>query len=276
MKTQWSVKSDLESLAWHSKDDRLFVATLENGQIQCFDIRKPKKVLWAVQGDKEPVTSLSFNADKPELFATSSLSGRIKLWTQESVQSEPKMLYSRRSEETGAVFNIAFAPRRLLPSMLVIGATEDFGIWDVRSEEKVMDWWTTRKTDGENKGRYRIEKRKQREREFKDIQKKYEHRIMEQTFQYGQGHTVNVDDEQPSDDEQHGNNMETQALANYLQHGDPSAGNRSGSDEEEEDHLSFVESEEDDGIQRKKRIEQDDDDLSDFSDIAEVDQFLSM
>ena len=201
---EWNVHSELESLLWHPQDDRLFITTLENGQIQCFDIRKGTKSepLWTIQGDEQPVTSLTFNKLKPKLFATSSLSGTIKLWTQQSVASEPEMLFRKKNAETGAIFSISFAPRRLLPSMLVIGAKEDFGIWDIAGEEVVTDWMTSENVDehGVVKPTYRVDKKKRREKEYLEAVNKYEHRIMEQTFQYKED--LRVDKEQWSEDEE--------------------------------------------------------------------------
>merc|ERR1712080_566873 len=80
---KWTVSGELETLTWHPMNENLFVCTLDNGYIQCFDIRKEKKSIWHLKAHKKPVTSLMFNNDKMDLFATASLDKKIKIWNQQ-------------------------------------------------------------------------------------------------------------------------------------------------------------------------------------------------
>eukprot|EP01084_Bolivina_argentea_P144166 253019_1 len=188
----WNVVGEVETITWHPMNDNLFIVSLDNGYIQCFDIRKNiNKCLWYLKGHKKAVTSLCFNNNKMDLFVTGSLDKKIKIWYQESSEKKPILLSEQSNHATGGIFSIDFAPKRFISDILIIGGHDNFGMFDIQSDPMVNKFYETNNdsyvvnNDGNNKY---------------EMGNEHQHYIMEQTFNYKKGKEIVISNDNTIND----------------------------------------------------------------------------
>lgn len=81
MKTKLSKDyGDLEMVAWHPNLEHNFACCTEGGYIVGFDIRKIQEPVFSFEAHKKAVSSLSFSPFIPNMMASSSLDGTVKVW----------------------------------------------------------------------------------------------------------------------------------------------------------------------------------------------------
>ena len=100
--TVWKTEADVESVMW--RDDNACWVSTEDGKVQCFDVRKPKKRLWEVQAHSEECSSVCVNG--LGLMATCSADKSVKLWDARG--ETPSLLYSR-DMNAGRLFTLGFS-----------------------------------------------------------------------------------------------------------------------------------------------------------------------
>merc|ERR1712154_290405 len=147
-----------------------------------------KCLQWSLEAHSKPVTSLSFNGDESMgIFASGSMDKRIRIWQQASAGACPVLLSEQSNKAQGAIFSLDFAPKRLVPTMLVIGGAQNFGVWDILSDPKIKNFYEGGKKggDGGDDGAEGV---------------KFQHRIMEQTFNYKEDEKIVIRDDEPIGD----------------------------------------------------------------------------
>jgi len=130
----FKLDGEVESLQWHPNNNRIFYVTLDNGYIASYDVRNESKPLISFKASKsnKPISCLSFNNSKNELFITGSIDGYIKIWYQNELNKMPQLLHEQKSQ-MGAVFSCNFAPKNMIPWICVFGGYENISILDIMS-----------------------------------------------------------------------------------------------------------------------------------------------
>ncbi|KAK9090361.1 hypothetical protein Sjap_023538 [Stephania japonica] len=134
------VASDVESLAWDPHDQHSFVVSLEDGTVQCFDVRAAAsnpasgcKPCFTLHAHDKAVSTVSYNPVAPKMLATGSTDKMVKLW--DLADNQPSCIASR-NPKAGAVFSISFSEDS--PFLLAIGGSKgSLQIWDTLTETGV-------------------------------------------------------------------------------------------------------------------------------------------
>ncbi|CAI0453456.1 unnamed protein product [Linum tenue] len=123
---RWSVAADVESLAWDPHSSHSFVASLENGTVQGFDIRTAKsgeasdlKPSYTIHAHDKAVSAVIYNPSIPNLIATGSMDKTVKIWDLSN--NQPSCVASK-NPKAGAVFSIVFSDDS--PFILAIGGSK--------------------------------------------------------------------------------------------------------------------------------------------------------
>ncbi|KAL5720194.1 hypothetical protein ACHQM5_012881 [Ranunculus cassubicifolius] len=135
-----AVTADVESLAWDPQDQNSFVASLEDGTIQGFDVRlaatNPEvgcKPCFTLHAHDKAVTSVSFNTCAPKLIATGSTDKTVKLW---DLTNNTPSCVATNNPKAGAVFSISFSEEN--PFLLAIGGSKGkLQVWDTLSDDGI-------------------------------------------------------------------------------------------------------------------------------------------
>lgn len=125
----FNVSSDIESLSWNPHALNQFIVSTEAGMIYCFDIRNNKKPLMQFQPHQKSCSDVSFNAKVPNLMATASHDGTIKLWNF----AEQKLVWEK-DMKCGEVYCCSFNSDHLLA---VGGMKDRLRVLDMRKVEQV-------------------------------------------------------------------------------------------------------------------------------------------
>ncbi|CAI0453631.1 unnamed protein product [Linum tenue] len=137
---RWSVAADVESLAWDPHSSHSFVASLENGTVQGFDIRTAKsgeasdlKPSYTIHAHDKAVSAVIYNPSIPNLIATGSMDKTVKIWDLSN--NQPSCVASK-NPKAGAVFSIVFSDDS--PFILAIGGSKGtLEIWNTESDAAV-------------------------------------------------------------------------------------------------------------------------------------------
>ncbi|CAN8274565.1 unnamed protein product [Cochlearia groenlandica] len=147
----WSVMSDVESLAWDPHCEHSFVVSLEDGTVKGYDIRaaqsgsdsdlKPSFTIQAHDQDKG-VSSIAYNTSTPNLLATGCMDKTVKLW--DLTNNEPSCIASHKPK-AGAVFSISFSVDN--PFLLAIGGSKgELHVWDTMLDANVANKYGSRRS----------------------------------------------------------------------------------------------------------------------------------
>jgi len=101
----WKISSEVECGQWNPFDENQFIITTEEGEMICFDSRKPKKFLWNHSAHTKAVSGLSFNTSIQNYIATASVDKFIKLW--EINNGDPKLIFAFKKQQT-EIFSLSF------------------------------------------------------------------------------------------------------------------------------------------------------------------------
>ncbi|KAJ8771343.1 hypothetical protein K2173_026520 [Erythroxylum novogranatense] len=123
---KWLVTADVESLAWDPHNSHSFVASLEDGVVQGFDIRAANsdssgysKPSFTLHAHDKAVCTISYNLSARNLLATGSTDKMVKLWDLSN--NQPSCVASR-NPKAGAIFSISFAEDN--PFLLAVGGSK--------------------------------------------------------------------------------------------------------------------------------------------------------
>lgn len=135
---KWSVSADVESVAWDPHNEHFFVASLEDGTVDSFDIRSAasnssSKPVFTLHAHDKAVSTITYNTLAPNLIATGSMDKMVKLWDLSN--NQPSCIASHKPK-AGAVFSISFSVDD--PFLLAIGGSKGkLGMWDTLSDAGV-------------------------------------------------------------------------------------------------------------------------------------------
>ncbi|MQM08587.1 hypothetical protein Taro_041443, partial [Colocasia esculenta] len=138
---KWAVTSDVESIKWDPHNEHLFVASLDDGTVQGYDVRAASmdsdsrsKACFTLHAHDEACCSVSYSPSAPNLLATGSKDKMVKLWDLSN--NQPSCVASR-NPKAGAVFSVAFSEDS--PFSLAIGGSKGkLKVWDTLSEDSVF------------------------------------------------------------------------------------------------------------------------------------------
>jgi periodic tryptophan protein 1 len=127
------VSSGIESLSWNPHALNQFIVSTEEGKIFCFDIRNNKKALLEFQPHTQSCSDFSINPKVPNLLATSSHDGTIKLWDFAN-----QTLLWEKDMSCGEVYCVSFNTDHLLA---VGGMKDRLKVLDVRNVDPVKPYF---------------------------------------------------------------------------------------------------------------------------------------
>lgn len=128
----WRLPADVEALTWNVHAPHQFLASSEDGQVTCFDVRSPgAPPVWQIAAHTKAVSALALNPVIPELLATCSTDKSWKIW--DLAQDQPKMMASRK--HPGALFAASFYHSS--PLLLAVGGQAPEGASESSSEERL-------------------------------------------------------------------------------------------------------------------------------------------
>lgn len=135
---KWLVSADVESVAWDPHTEHFFVASLENGTVDGFDIRtaasnSASKPVFTLHAHEKAVSTITYNTSAPNLIATGSMDKMVKLWDLSN--NQPSCIASYKPK-AGAVFSISFSEND--PFLLAIGGSKGkLVMWNTLSDSGV-------------------------------------------------------------------------------------------------------------------------------------------
>ncbi|KAF3440723.1 hypothetical protein FNV43_RR19009 [Rhamnella rubrinervis] len=137
---KWTVKADVESLAWDPHTEHSFVVSLEDGMLKGFDIRTAtsdpagaSQPSFTLHAHDKAVCTISYNPSAPNLLATGSTDKMVKLWNLSN--NQPSCVTSK-NPKAGGVFSVSFSEDS--PFLLAIGGSKGLlEVWDTLSDTGV-------------------------------------------------------------------------------------------------------------------------------------------
>ena len=121
---------DIEMVQWHHKLEHNFAVTTESGIVFGYDTRKIAEPVFTLQAHNKACPNMSFSPFIPNMMATSSLDGLIKVWDiAANGGTKPEMVGSRNMKQ-GDLYSMSFSND--IPWVLASGGnTGEIAIWDV-------------------------------------------------------------------------------------------------------------------------------------------------
>ncbi|GAU38264.1 hypothetical protein TSUD_119440 [Trifolium subterraneum] len=123
----WPVRAGVKSLAWDPYCGFYFVASLEDGTVEYFDVRMAPASIFTLDAHTKAVTSVSYNQLEHNILATGSLDQTVKVWDLSN--NQPTCIASK-NPSVGDIFSISFSNDDRF--MLAIGGKMGkLHIWDM-------------------------------------------------------------------------------------------------------------------------------------------------
>lgn len=97
---------DIEMIQWHPTFEHNFAVSTESGVVLGYDTRKLTAPVFQMQAHPKQVSALSFSPFIPNMMATSSIDGVVKIWDIGGEQ--PKTIGSRNLKQ-GELFSMQFS-----------------------------------------------------------------------------------------------------------------------------------------------------------------------
>ncbi|KAF3440163.1 hypothetical protein FNV43_RR18442 [Rhamnella rubrinervis] len=144
---KWTVKADVESLAWDPHTEHSFVVSLEDGTLKGFDIRTvtsdpagASQPSFTLHAHDKAVCTISYNPSAPNLLATGSTDKMVKLWNLSN--NQPSCVTSKNPKAImfcmllGRCLSVSFSEDS--PFLLAIGGSKGLlEVWDTLSDTGV-------------------------------------------------------------------------------------------------------------------------------------------
>lgn len=143
---KFKVKGDIESCVWHPTSEHHFVTSLEDGSVLGYDLRKDSKPIFSVQAHQKACTSVTISLGIPNLLATASQDGSVKLWDLKN--GEPKLI-SMKDMKVGELFTCQFYQDN--PWVIACGGAKgEIGIWDTEEDKLIKNHFSPYLVPGSN------------------------------------------------------------------------------------------------------------------------------
>jgi periodic tryptophan protein 1 len=127
----YNVASGIESLQWNPHSLNQFTVSTENGKVYCFDIRNNQKALIEFQAHNQSCSDVSFNSKIPNIIATSSHDGCVKIWNY----TTQKLLW-QKDMKSGELYCVSFNSDYL---MAIGGMKDRMKVLDLRRYDEISD-----------------------------------------------------------------------------------------------------------------------------------------
>ena len=88
----FALPSDAESASWLRHAREQFVVSCEDGNVLCFDVRKPGAALWTLAAHSNACTAVRDTAC-PQMLVTASLDETARIWKMDG--ATPKLIFER-------------------------------------------------------------------------------------------------------------------------------------------------------------------------------------
>lgn len=103
----WEVSGEVERVLWNHYDPNYCIASMDNGYIEYFDVRRDKP-LWQIKGHEKEVTGLSLSTSCRGLLVSCSNDGVMKVW--DILDQTGPVLVWEQSSNLGAIQCLAANP----------------------------------------------------------------------------------------------------------------------------------------------------------------------
>jgi periodic tryptophan protein 1 len=128
----FALPSDAESASWLRHAREQFVVSCEDGNVLCFDVRKPGAALWTLAAHSMACTAVRDTAC-PQMLVTASLDETARIWKMDG--AAPKLIFERNLA-AGPIFSCV--PCEDEPRILAFTG-KCVVVWDVTDTPLVAD-----------------------------------------------------------------------------------------------------------------------------------------
>lgn len=120
---------DIEQAVWHPRVEHSFALCTEGGFVLGYDTRRLEAPVFKLQAHTRPVSGLSFSPHFPNMMATSSLDGTVKVWDiQANEGAKPEVVGSRHMKQ-GDLYSMSFSND--IPWVMASGGNKgEVAVWD--------------------------------------------------------------------------------------------------------------------------------------------------
>jgi periodic tryptophan protein 1 len=121
--------SDIEMAAWHPFMEHNFAVCTEGGMILGYDTRKMTDPVFKVNAHQNAVSAISFSPHIPNMMASSSLDGTVKVWDIAANGGAKPQEIGTRHMKQGDLFSMNFCND--IPWLIASGGNKgEVAVWD--------------------------------------------------------------------------------------------------------------------------------------------------
>ena len=129
---------DIESANWHPRLEHNFAVSMESGIVLGYDTRKLNEPVFSIQAHQKACPNLSFSPHIPNMMATSSLDGCVKVWDIAANGGLKPQCIGTRHMKQGDLFSMKFSSD--IPWVLACGGnTGEIAVWDTCESKEIED-----------------------------------------------------------------------------------------------------------------------------------------
>lgn len=129
---------DIECAQWHPKLEHNFACSTESGVVLGYDSRKFDAPVFRFQAHNKACPNISFSPFIPNMMATSSLDGTVKVWDIAANGGTNPQGIGAKHMKQGDLFSMQFCQD--IPWVLSCGGnTGEIAVWDVSSSPEIEE-----------------------------------------------------------------------------------------------------------------------------------------
>jgi len=132
---KWKVGGEVERLVWNHFQPHSVLASNDQGQVVCVDLRTDKKPVWTLSAHSEAVTGLALSSQCPGCLLTSSQDRMLKVW---DISDQAPHFVAERDMKLGLLHDLGSCPDA--PFVVCVGGDkkdDNFKVWDIRETAAV-------------------------------------------------------------------------------------------------------------------------------------------
>eukprot|EP00003_Mantamonas_plastica_P011042 TRINITY_DN2060_c0_g1_i1.p1 TRINITY_DN2060_c0_g1~~TRINITY_DN2060_c0_g1_i1.p1 ORF type:complete len:344 (-),score=131.14 TRINITY_DN2060_c0_g1_i1:289-1320(-) len=140
--SMFKLPADVEDISWCAFDDDLIMASTEDGQVTCFDIRNASdngdvEPLYTLQAHEKQCSCIGFSkCNQQPIMATGSVDSTVKIWNL--ADNKPSLIVSQ-DLGVGSVYCLDFTWDS--PYVLAAGGQNgQVAVWDLEENEEVEEY----------------------------------------------------------------------------------------------------------------------------------------
>jgi len=132
---KWAVGGEVERVVWDHFNPYCCLASTDQGQVQCIDVRKDSGPVWTLSAHSEAVTGLSMSTQCPGCMTTVSQDKVLKVW---DISGDSPQFVCERDVKLGQLQTVVACPDA--PFVVCMGgdkSSDNFKVLDIRDSAQV-------------------------------------------------------------------------------------------------------------------------------------------